>query len=245
MSPTLLVLLCVASVVYAAAGQGGASGYIAVMGLYGVAPEVMRPTALCLNILVTGLGTWRLWRAGLGDWRGLWPFLLGSVPCSALGGAVVLPASSYRLVVGVVLIGAGLRLWRDAGAPAGAEGASRHPSVALRAATGGGIGLVSGLTGIGGGIFLAPVLLILRWADARRTAALTAPFILVNSVAGLAGNWVSVESLPAALPAYAAVTLVGALVGSHLAIRFLSPAMLRRIMALVLLFGGAAVLLRA
>lgn len=245
MSPTLLVCLFVASVVYTAAGQGGASGYIAVMGLYGVAPEVMRPTALCLNILVTTIGTWRLWRAGLGDWRGVWPFLAGSVPCALLGGALVLPPSSYRLLVGVVLLGAGVRLWWDAGRPAGAEPASRTPSWAARAVVGGMIGLVSGLTGIGGGIFLAPVLLILRWADAPRTAARTAPFILVNSVAGLAGNWVSVASLPAALPAYAAVTLLGALVGSHLAIRFLSPAMLRRVMALVLLFGGGAVLLRA
>lgn len=245
MSPTLLVCLFVASVVYTAAGQGGASGYIAVMGLYGVAPEVMRPTALCLNILVTAIGTWRLWRAGLGDWRGLWPFLAGSVPCALLGGAMVLPSSFYRLLVGVVLLGAGVRLWWDAGRPAGAERALETPSWAPRAVTGGMIGLVSGLTGIGGGIFLAPVLLILRWADAPRTAAMTAPFILVNSVAGLAGNWVSVASLPAALPAYAAVTLLGALVGSHLAIRVLSPAMLRRVMALVLLFGGGAVLLRA
>lgn len=245
MSPTLLVCLFVASVVYTAAGQGGASGYIAVMGLYGVAPEVMRPTALCLNILVTSIGTWRLWRAGLGDWRGLWPFLAGSVPCALLGGALVLPSSSYRLLVGLVLLGAGARLWWDAGRPAEAERPLRTPSWAPRVATGGVIGLVSGLTGIGGGIFLAPVLLILRWADAPRTAAMTAPFILVNSVAGLAGNWVSMASLPAALPAYAAVTLLGALVGSHLAIRFLSPAMLRRVMALVLLFGGGAVLLRA
>lgn len=245
MSPTLLVCLFVASVVYTAAGQGGASGYIAVMGLYGVAPEVMRPTALCLNILVTAIGTWRLWRAGLGDWRGLWPFLAGSVPCALLGGALVLPSSSYRFLVGVVLLGAGVRLWWDAGRPAGPERPLGTPSWAARAVTGGMIGLVSGLTGIGGGIFLAPILLILRWADAPRTAAMTAPFILVNSVAGLAGNWASVASLPAALPAYAAVTLVGALVGSHLAIRFLSPAMLRRVMALVLLFGGGAVLLRA
>ncbi len=243
MSPTLLVLLFAASVIYTAAGQGGASGYIAVMGLYGVSPEVMRPAALCLNILVTCIGTWRLWRAGLGDWRGLWPFLAGSVPCALIGGAVVLPAASYRLLVGVVLIGASVRLWWDAGRPAEAEGPLRAPSWGPRVATGAAIGMVSGLTGIGGGVFLAPVLLILRWADAPRTAAMTAPFILANSVAGLAGNWVSVASLPAALPAYAAVTLVGALVGSHLAIRFLSPAMLRRIMALVLLFGGAAVLL--
>lgn len=242
MSLTLLALLFAAALLYAAAGQGGGSGYIAVMGLYGVAPEVMRPTALSLNVLVAGLATWRLWRAGWGGWPALWPFLVGSVPGAAAGGAMVLAADSYRLVVGTVLIAAGTWLWWDTGRPA--AGPMRHPPFGIRIGAGGAIGLLSGLTGIGGGVFLAPVLLLLRWADPRQTAALTAPFILLNSIAGLAGNGLSMAALPAALPVYAVVTLAGALVGTQLTIRVLSPLMLRRVMALVLLFGGAAVLLR-
>lgn len=139
MSVLLLILLFVAAVLYTAAGQAGASGYLAVMALVGTPQAVMKPTALSLNVLVATFGTWRLWRAGWTDWRGLWPWLLGSVPLSFLGGAIALPGIWYRLLLGPLLVFAGLRLWI---APAASDGMPRRPVLAGQVIGGGMIGLL-------------------------------------------------------------------------------------------------------
>jgi uncharacterized membrane protein YfcA len=233
---SLLVLL--AAALYSSVGHGGASAYLAAMALFGLAPAVMKPTALCLNLLVASLTTFRFYRAGYFSWRTFLPFAAASVPFAFLGGALTLPTNVYKPIVGVVLLFAAVRLFLRARAKAGANAETRPPPLWLAALLGAGVGLLSGLTGVGGGIFLSPVLLLAGWADARRTAGVSAAFILVNSAAGLLGNLTSVKSLPAALPYLALAALAGGLVGSELGSRRLPSPAIRRLLALVLVIAG-------
>lgn len=231
-------LIFVVAVLYSSVGHGGASGYIASMALFGIAPSVMRPTALVLNVLVASMGTYRLHRAGLVNWRALLRLSAASVPMAFMGGMIVLPGDWYRTLVGLVLAAAAIRLFLDPREARPLPAAITPPWIAALV-TGGGIGLLSGLTGVGGGIFLSPFLVLFGWAGARHTSGITAPFILVNSLAGLAGNIVAVRALPPELPFFAAAALLGALVGTQLAIRWLSPRILLQILAAVLIVAAA------
>ncbi|HEX8162755.1 MAG TPA: sulfite exporter TauE/SafE family protein [Pyrinomonadaceae bacterium] len=234
----LSLLVMLAAALYSSVGHGGASAYLAAMALFGLAPSVMKPTALCLNLLVASLTTFRFYRAGHFSARTFLPFAAASVPFAFLGGALALPAGVYKPVVGVVLVYAAVRLFIDARARADAGEGLRTPPLWLAALLGAGLGFLSGLTGVGGGIFLSPLLLLMRWADVRRTAGVSAAFILVNSAAGLLGNVASVKSLPPALPYLAAAALFGGLVGSELGSRRLPSPAIRRLLALVLVIAG-------
>src|SRR5712664_3458806 len=160
----LAAAMFVVATLYATVGHGGASGYLAVMALASMAPEVMRPTALALNILVASFTVYRFYRAKYLLWQGLWPFLLGSVPMAAVGGSIHLPRASYYAAVGVVLLASSAYLaWRAFSRtpmPERVLGVKRVPAIFIGAI----LGLLSGLTGVGGGIFLSPILLILKWA---------------------------------------------------------------------------------
>lgn len=230
-------LIFLVAMLYSSVGHGGASGYIAAMALFGIAPAVMRPTALVLNALVTAMGTYRLHRARLVNWRALFRLAAASIPMAFIGGMIVLPGDWYRRLVGIVLAAAAIRLLIDP-----REARPLQPSVtppwAPALLTGGGIGLLSGLTGVGGGIFLSPFLVLFGWAGARQTSGITAPFILVNSVAGLAGNIVAVRALPPETVYFGAAAVLGALIGTQLAIRLLSPRVLLRILAAVLVIAA-------
>lgn len=240
--PVLLsILFFLAAVLYSSVGHAGASGYLAAMAFVGMAPASMKPTALTLNILVAILATWRFARAGCFSWPILWPFMLGSIPLSFVGGAIHLPGWIFKPLVGAVLCYAAARLvWT-----AHREPASPHktPPVPTAIAWGGVIGLLSGLTGTGGGIFLSPLLLFMGWAEARASAGVAAAFILVNSIAGLAGNIASVGSLPPHIPLYAGVVIVGALIGTELGSRRLAPQAIKYLLALVLLVAGLKMML--
>lgn len=241
----LALLIFLAAALYSTVGHAGASGYIAAMAFVGVAPDEMKPTALTLNILVASIGTYRLWHAGLINPRALLPLVAVSIPMAFLGGAVQLPVTAYRIAVGAVLLFAGARLLLDPREKAVARHGSGDVRIPLPAAIGAGalIGLLSGLTGTGGGIFLSPLLLLLGWAGARQTAGMAAPFILLNSIAGLAGNIVSLQWLPPELPIYAAVALAGALLGTQLVIRWLPVRLLQYLLAAVLLVAGGKLIL--
>jgi len=228
----LASLVFAAAVLYSMVGHGGASAFLAAMALFGLAPAVMKPTALVLNILVSAVGAVRFARAGRFSWRTYWPFALTAVPLAYLGGAVTLPDAAYRRLVGGVLVYAALRLWLRAGGAGTA--ATRPVPKAAALPLGAGIGFLSGLTGVGGGIFLSPLLVLARWADVRVTAGVAAVFILVNSIAGLLGNLASVHALPPGMPALAAAALSGGLVGSTLGSRHLPSPALRRLLAVVL-----------
>ena len=190
----LAALIFAAALLYASVGHGGASGYLAAMALFGVAPEVMKPTALVLNVLVSALAALHFARAGLFDWKLFWPFALFSVPFAFIGGAIHAPSPVYKSIVGLVLLFAAARFVVHAAA-ANAE-PKVEPARWIAFVWGSAIGLLSGLTGVGGGIFLTPLLLFASWADTRRAAAVSAVFILVNSIAGLAGHLASLGQVP-------------------------------------------------
>ena len=231
--------MLVGALLYSSVGHAGASAYIALMALAGMAPEEMRPTALVLNILVASFASARYLRAGQFRWRTLWPFLAGAVPLAFIGGGISLPGHLYKPLVGLVLWASAARLlWPK---PLASPGQIHNPAVLPGMACGAGIGLLAGLTGTGGGIFLSPLLLFARWSDARRASGIAIVFILANSLAGLAGNYASLGALPAALPLYAAAVLTGALIGTRIGIR-VAPAVLLRLLALVLLIAGAKLL---
>jgi uncharacterized membrane protein YfcA len=209
------------------------------MALVGVAPAMMKPTALTLNILVATVGTIQFARAGRFSWPLFWPFALGSVPLAFLGGSLALPITLYKRVLAVVLLYAAYRLFRTVAA----REEPRPVRLPVATASGAGIGFLSGLTGVGGGIFLSPLMLIMGWADVRRTAAVSVAFILVNSISGLLGHLSSVRSLPAEIGILAAVALVGGFIGSTLGSRRLPSPVLRRLLAVVLLVAAAKLFL--
>jgi uncharacterized membrane protein YfcA len=194
--PFLLALAAIAAA-YAVVGQAGATGYIAAMGLAGFTPEVIRPTALALNTLVAAIGTARFARAGHLTWQGTYPFVLLGLPFSVLGGATHLPAHLYQPIVGAVLIIAAWQMaWLARSAAAIDESAPELPPLLFSILTGAVIGFVAGVTGVGGGIFIAPLVLSLRWLEMRDTVGLSAMFNLLNSAAALAGVWSTSPSLP-------------------------------------------------
>jgi uncharacterized protein len=228
------------AVLYSSAGNAGASGYLAAMTLAGLAPEAMKSTALLLNILVALITTWRFYRAGYFSWPIFWPFTVASIPFAFLGGALSLPGSLYRVLVGIVLLFAAYRLfwYTDHGKPS-TIAVPRAPALLL----GAGLGFVSGLTGIGGGIFLSPLLIVMGWATARQSAGISAAFILMNSVAGLFGETVSVHALPSAASLWAGVVVVGGIIGSEWGVRRLAEVALRRLLAVVLAIAGLKLIL--
>jgi uncharacterized membrane protein YfcA len=232
----LAVAILIGAALYSSVGHAGASAYIAIMALWGVAPEAMRPTALTLNILVASLASFRFARAGLFRWRVLWPFLVTAVPMAFVGGGIVLPGHVYRPVVGVVLWLSAVRLFLPRRLRA--ETDPHDPPVFPALATGAAIGLLSGLTGTGGGIFLSPVLLFFAWTNTKTASGVAAVFILCNSIAGLAGNWQAVGNLPPSLPLFAAAALIGGLIGTTAGIR-LPTRFVMRSLGLVLLVAGA------
>ncbi len=240
----LTFLIFLAALLYATVGHGGASGYLAAMALFNVTPEVMKPTALVLNLFVAGVGTYRYARAGHFAWNTFWPFAVVSIPFAFLGGTWKLPAAAYKIILGLVLLFAAWRLAIQQSAHAPPTQKPIHLPVAL--ALGSAIGLLSGLTGVGGGIFLSPVLLLLGWAEMRQTAAVSSAFILVNSIAGLLGQILrghGIHSLPQQILWWAPAALIGGLIGSELGSRRLTPLTMRRLLAAVLVVAGLKMLL--
>lgn len=230
----LALAIALVATLYASVGHAGASGYIAVMSLLGLAPEEIRPLALTLNVLVASIATWQFHRAGWFRWRLFWPFALLAMPTAFLGGWLALPARVFTLLVGAVLL---FSAWQLA-ARAPGEREPVPPKIPVALATGAGLGLLSGLTGTGGGIFLTPLLILLGWARPAYAAAVSAPFILLNSAAGLAGTVLASGRLPeAALPLLVAAASGGAL-GSWLGSRRLAPQAIKRVLAAVLVIAG-------
>jgi len=238
------VVLAVIAAAYAAVGQAGATGYIAAMGLAGFPPDAIRSAALALNNLVATIGTVRFARAGHLTWRGTYPFILLGLPFSVLGGATHLPASIYNPVVGVLLILAAWRMAKSARSAASFdERTPPHPPLLPSIIAGAIIGFVAGVTGIGGAIFVAPLVLTLRWLHTRHAAGLSAIFTLLNSAAALACLWSTSLILPPQLPSWLVAVAMGAILGSWLGVKPLPPGMLRYVLSALLLVGGVWMLL--
>jgi uncharacterized membrane protein YfcA len=240
----LAAIFFAAAVLYSSVGHAGASAYLAAMGILGVAPDVARPTALALNIVVATFVTYRFWRRGYLVPRALLPFIVGSIPLAFLGGTLPISGALYKQLVGAVLIVAAVQLFRTASRAAALETGQppRIPTVPA-IAIGAGIGLLSGLTGTGGGIFLSPILLMAGWAETRVASGLAAGFILSNSIAGLAGNVARLGSVPASLPLWLVAVLVGAFIGSEIGSHRGRTVQLRTLLSVVLLIAGAKLIL--
>jgi uncharacterized membrane protein YfcA len=233
----LATLLFAAAMLYSSVGHAGASAYLAAMALLGVAPAVMKPTALALNICVASFVSLRYYRAGLFSGRIAWPFILGSVPLAFFGGSLQLPGQFYKPLVGVVLLIAAARLWWQR-LPNLATDEIKAPHPAIAVFCGAALGLLSGLTGTGGGIFLSPLLIFMRWTETRTTLGIASVFILCNSIAGLAGNLSAVGHLPSSLPWLILAVMAGALLGSELGVNRLKTAGLLKALGGVLMIAG-------
>ena len=236
---TLLPLgFLLVALLYSSVGHAGATGYLALMALAGIAPETMRPTALVLNLAVASIAVVRFARADLLPWRTLGPFVVGSVPAALIAGSLAIPATVYRPLLALVLVAASIRLATRAERDLASDRAAVPPPAPLATLVGSGIGLLAGATGTGGGVFLTPLLIARRWATTRAAAGLSAGFILANSAAGLAGNPASLALLPKTLPLALLCAAVGALIGSELGARRIGLVGLRRLLALVMLVAA-------
>jgi uncharacterized membrane protein YfcA len=232
-------VLAVIAAAYAAVGQAGATGYIAAMALAGYTPDIIRPAALAMNTLVAAIGTLRFAQAGFLTWSGTYPFLLLGLPFSLLGGRTHIPPSAYYPLVGLLLILAAWQMVRSAGsATVEGDGPIADPPLVASLLAGGIVGFVAGVTGIGGGIFIAPLVLTFNWLGVRQTAGLSTIFNLLNSAAALMGLWSTSAAFPRELPWWFAAVAVGALFGAWLGTRHLTPRPLRYLLAALLLTGG-------
>lgn len=236
----LTAAIVVVAFLYSSVGHGGATGYLAVLALAGVAPDSARAAALLTNCFVAGVAWWRFSRAGHFNRRVLLLLVATSVPCAWLGSRVELSRSTYGVLLGGVLVAAGVCLLTRRVAPDGT--ALREPNVPLALGAGAGLGLLAGLTGIGGGVFLSPLLLWLRWVPVKTTGGIAAAFIVLNSVAGLAG--LGTRAIGAGLPllALGLPATAAALLGTHFGVRRWSVATFGRVLALVLVLAGGKLL---
>lgn len=229
---TLLILLGVMAFLYASVGHGGASGYLAVLAIFAVAPAVMKQTALVLNLGVSLLAFYQFYRQKYFRFELFWPFALTSVPMSYLGAQFVLSDANYKRILGICLVIAIVRMLATF-----KSDEQRSVSLPLALIFGAVIGLFSGMIGIGGGILLSPILLLMRWASLKEAAAISALFIFVNSVAGLFGlkNGIHVDQT---LVFWITSALVGGMFGARWGAQIASNKAVKWVLALVLLIAS-------
>lgn len=242
----LIFLIFIAALLYSSVGHAGASGYLAMMALFGIAPEVMKPSALVLNILVASIGTVKFHRAGHLQWSRLLPFVLTSAPFSFFGGAINLPGSLYKQIVGIILIFSAIRMIQTS-LKSAEHTATRKAPIWAALLSGALIGFLAGLTGTGGGIFLSPLVLILGWAEMKDASGMSAGFILINSITGLIGNLTknvsSIESLPSSIIFWLIAVAIGGLIGAEFGSKRLPNKRLRQLLAVVLIIAGLKLIL--
>jgi len=235
----LAILFGTVSLLYATVGQAGGTAFLALMAFASFPSNEMRPTALLLNIVAATYSTWRFNRGNLVDWTKLKPLLIASLPTALAGGFIVLDEQVYRIVTGLVLLSAAtVLLFRRSqdGEP------NRQTPLWGAIAAGAIVGFVSGLTGVGGGVFLAPILIGLHWASPRQTAVLSAPFILANSAVGLVGTVLTGQTPSSQTWVFAIAALTGAIIGTTIGLRWLSQNVTRHVFAIILGAAGLQLL---
>lgn len=233
-SPLLLVLLLVVSFLYASVGHGGASGYLALMSLFAFPLTFMKPTALVLNILVSGISFFFYFREKKFKWKLFYPFAITSVPCSFLGGIITIETHLYKIILATVLLFAVARL---VGLFGKQKDDLKPMNISLALFIGATIGFLSGLIGIGGGIILSPLILFLGWANMKQTAAVSALFIFVNSISGLFGFVSKGGTLPVSSVSLIVVVLIGGMLGGYFGSKKMNTQLLRNVLAVVLLIA--------
>lgn len=230
-----LLILPVVSFLYASVGHGGASGYLALMALFSFAPEVMKPTALLLNIFVSAIAFYYYYKEGFFNRKLFIPFAIASIPMAFFGGMIEVDASLYKKILGVLLIFAILKMLNVFG-----KESTKIKDIKLwqGIVVGGIIGFFSGLIGIGGGIILTPIILLLHWGKMKEAAAVSALFIWVNSTSGLVGQissgvLINIESF-----ALVAIAIVGGFFGAYLGSKKMNNQNLRYLLAIVLVIAS-------
>jgi uncharacterized membrane protein YfcA len=230
-----LVLMSLVAFFYSSVGHGGASGYLALMAIFNFSPQAMKPSALMLNILVSGIAFYQYYKAGNFKWKIFLPFIFLSVPMAFIGAGIKIDASIYKIILGICLIIASMRLLGLFGKEIDEIKPIHIPSAVM---TGGIIGFLSGMIGIGGGIILSPLLLLLHWARMKETAAVSALFIFVNSIAGLAGLINATASLPSQMIYFVFAALTGGMLGSYYGSDKFNTVVLKYLLTSVLLFAS-------
>jgi uncharacterized membrane protein YfcA len=225
------IILFIVAFLYASVGHGGASGYLALMAIYGLAPKVMKPTALLLNLFVSLTGFIQFYRGNYFKKQIFFPLALASIPMSFVGGMILVDENIYKRILGVLLLFPIVRLlfFRNTDVKD-----MRSPNLYISLALGGSIGLLSGMIGIGGGIILSPALLLLKWTDQKQTAAISALFIFVNSIAGLAGQYTKGIHFNTGMLWYVAIAFAGGLCGAYFGALKFNQNILKNMLAFVL-----------
>ncbi|RNL55772.1 sulfite exporter TauE/SafE family protein [Pedobacter jejuensis] len=224
-------LLFIVAFLYSSVGHGGASGYLALMAIFAISPLIMKPTALLLNLFVSSVSFIQFYRGGHFKWKIFWPFALTSVPLSFVGGTMAIDSNIYKKILGALLLIPVARFFFFKNT----ESKDFKPAnFALSLIIGGIIGLLSGMIGIGGGIILSPILLLLKWTDQKQTAAISAAFIFVNSVAGLGGQLVKGITFNTDMIAYVVVAFAGGLCGAYFGALKFPQTILKNVLACVL-----------
>lgn len=242
----LILLLLIVSFLYSSVGHGGASGYIAVLTLWGIVSQDVKSTALILNVLVSSIAFFYFYKKGYFNWHFFWPFAISSIPLAFLGATIQLSDGLYKRLLGICLIFAILKLVGVFDFFSNSKNSSNEllkPSILLRALIGGLIGFLSGMLGIGGGIILSPLILIFGWANMKQTAAASALFILVNSIAGLLGVFQTGFSISSDKYFWIVGAFFGGILGGYLGSSKFNFATLRYILALVLFIASIKLVL--
>ncbi len=232
-----ILLFAVIAFLYSSVGHGGASGFIALMILLKVDLVFIKPTALILNILVASLATWQYYRSPFFKKALLLPFLYTSVPCAFIGSLIKIDQHYFKIILGICLLFAIFRILMKETSPR-ENSISNTPNFVFLS-IGAIIGLISGMIGIGGGILLSPVLILAGWASLKEAAAISAPFILINSLAGLAGTGINGISLPHEIYFWVLAAAAGGFAGSYLGAHRLNLKVLKYFLSLVLLIAAS------
>ena len=228
-------LLFLVAFLYSSVGHGGASGYLALMALFSITPEVMKPTALLLNLFVSLTAFIQFYRGGHFRWKVFWRFVLASIPLGYLGGLVVVDGNIYKKILGLLLLVPIIRFYFFNKTKVEEQ---RKSSFSLSLLIGACIGFISGLIGIGGGILLSPLLLILRWTDQKETAAISALFIFLNSMSGLAGQLTKGIQFTTDMYTYVIIAFVGGLCGAYFGALKFRQVILKNVLATVLVLAA-------
>lgn len=228
-------LLFIVAMLYSSVGHGGASGYLALMAVYAFSPEVMKPTALILNLFVSLTSFIQFYRGEHFKWKIFLPLALASIPLAFIGGLITMEASIYKKILGTLLFIPVIRFLLFANIP---DEELKKSNLIVSILIGSLIGFLSGLIGIGGGIILSPIILLLRWTNQKQTAAISALFIFVNSLSGLAGQITKGITFSPDMLFYVAITFAGGLCGAYLGALKFNQNILKNTLALVLMMAG-------